>query len=221
MTENFTSVLDYAVLKPENTLADLEKAVEICKCYKVGNLCVRPCDVSDAVRLLDNCGTSVSAVVAFPHGDSCSDTKTFEAKRAFEDGAVEVDMVLNIGKLKSGEDEFVQADIAAVVKVARLHRGIVKVIFETSLLTTDEICRAVRISIAAGAAFVKTSTGFSSGGATLDVVRLMVKESAGRIKVKASGGIRSRFAAEEFLAAGAERLGVGNVETLLNDEEKA
>lgn len=217
---DFFKTLDYAVLKPDATHRDLDEAIAICKRFGVGNLCVKPCHVTYAVEQLQGTETSVSAVVDFPHGHAVPSIKRLEAEQAAQDGATEVDMVLNIAALKEGDTETVTREISAIVLSLAEKNVIVKVILETALLTPDEIRLGVACCIAAGAAFAKTSTGFASGGATPEAVALMIEEAAGRIQVKASGGIRDRATAEHYLALGATRLGVGNVLCLATPQEK-
>lgn len=213
--EAIAAAIDYAVLKPDATLADVRSAAELCRCKGIGNLCVRPCDAREAAGFLHGSKTSLSVVVGFPHGGSLIEVKALETRRAFEAGAAEVDMVMAIGALKAGYTAIVQADIAAVVREAAAFGGRVKVILETALLTPEEIVLATETAVHAGADFVKTSTGFNSGGATPEAVALMVKTATGRIQVKASGGIRDRAAAELYLDLGATRLGVGSIDNIL------
>ncbi len=209
------AAIDYAVLKPEAAPDDVRRAAAICREHRIGNLCVRPIDAREALACLHGSGTTLSVVVGFPHGGTLSEVKALEARRAFETGAAEVDMVLPIGLLKAGYSTQVQDDIAAVVCEAGAFGGRVKVIFETALLTPEEIRTATELSIAAGADFIKTSTGFAAHGATPETVKLMIEAAAGRIQVKASGGIRDRAAAELYLDLGAARLGVGSIQHIL------
>ncbi len=211
--------LDYAVLKPEATAEAVYHAAKECEALGVGCLCVKSCDVRFAVECLQDCDTVVAAVVGFPHGNVHKEIKAMETKIAVAEGAKEIDMVINIAALKDGDTEDVTDDIHGVVVAAFPHP--VKVILETALLTTDEIKRGVACAIKAGAAFVKTSTGFASGGATPEAVKTMLTAAKGKVEVKASGGIRTRKDAEAYLAMGCTRLGVGNVACLLTDKERA
>jgi len=209
-------MMDHAVLKPAMTDADIRKAAAMCKAKGVGDLCVRPSDAALAAQLLKGSGTTVAVVIGFPHGASRSETKALEAKLAIEDGANELDMVMNIGKFLSGEYEYVQRDIEAVVAMAKPKGILVKVIQESCLLTLEQVAKACEISIAAGADFVKTSTGFNGDGATVEQVEVMLKTCAGRAKVKPSGGIRDWDRAVMFLKMGVGRLGVGSADKILD-----
>jgi deoxyribose-phosphate aldolase len=210
--------LDHAVLRPTLTDHDLADAVTMCLRRNVGCLCVRPCDVAAAGRLVAGSSLRLAAVVGFPHGTHRRETKAMETELAIADGAAELDMVMNIPAFLSGRFGDVQADIESVVRVAREGRdprALVKVILETSLLTPDEIAQGCRIAEAAGADFVKTSTGFAGGGATREAVAVMLATVGGRLGVKASGGIRTWAEAVGFLAQGCTRLGVGDAEQIL------
>ena len=209
-------MMDHAVLKPAMTDADIRTAAARCVAKGVGDLCVRPSDAALAAKLLKGSCTTVAVVVGFPHGASRSETKALEAKLAIEDGANELDMVMNIGKFLSGEYEYVQRDIEAVVAVAKPKGVLVKVIQESCLLTLEQVAKACEISIAAGADFVKTSTGFNGDGATVEQVEVMLKTCAGRAKVKPSGGIRDWDRAVMFLKMGVGRLGVGSADKILD-----
>ncbi len=215
--EKVSATIDHAVLKPSFTDNDVIKGCELGRKYKVASVCVRPSDVALAKKQLHGSGVKTSVVVGFPHGANRSETKALEAKLAIEDGAEELDMVLNIGKLLSGDYEYVKNDIKAVVKEAKKFGVLVKVIFEIYYLTNQQIQDATKLSIEAGADFVKTSTGFAEGSATIEAVDIMIKTAAGRIKVKPSGGIRNFEDAVRFLELGADRLGVGSTEKVLGD----
>lgn len=219
-TEAFLKTLDYAILKPEATMMTVLRATELCRAAGVGCLCVKSCDVRFAAERLAGSATAVAAVVGFPHGNTVGALKALEARLAVADGAAEVDMVINVSALKDGDDEGVEDEIRAVVTAA--HPAPVKVILETALLTEAEMRRGVECAARAGAAFVKTSTGFApQGGATPEAARILLDAAGGRLQVKASGGIRTRAAAEAYLAMGCARLGVGDVLGLLTDEERA
>lgn len=214
-------LLDHAVLKPDATAADLARQARMCVARGVGCLCVRSCDVAAAARLLAGTPVVVAAVVGFPHGGQRPEVKAFEARLAIADGARELDMVLNLGALRSGDDAAVRADIAAVVAEARPHGVLVKVILETCCLTSEQIVAACRLAEAAGADFVKTSTGFGAGGATPEAVRTMLAAVGGRLGVKASGGIRTWEDAERYLDMGCTRLGVGDAAAILDGRPPA
>lgn len=214
-------VLDHAVLKPEFTAADMAAHARMCIERGVGCLCVRSCDVAEAVRLVAGSPVAVAAVIGFPHGAQRPDVKGLEAKLAVADGARELDMVINVGALKSGRLDLVANDIAAVVAEAKPAGVIVKVILETCYLAPAEIRTACKLAEEAGADFVKTSTGFgvkASGptGATPDAVRIMLETVGDRLEVKASGGIRTWADAVAYLDLGCTRLGVGDAAAILD-----
>ena len=212
-TKALLKTLDYAILKPEATMHDLLHASETCRELGVGCLCVKSCDVPFVVDCLRGSSTKVAAVVGFPHGNTFGSLKALEAQLAVSQGAEEIDMVINVSALKDGDTEGVEDEIRAVVTAAFPHA--VKVILETALLTPAEIRKGVACAIRGGAAFVKSSTGFASQGATPEAIRTMLSAAKGKIQVKASGGIRTRADAEMYLKMGCTRLGVGNVEALL------
>lgn len=205
--------LDHAVLKPEMTRSEAEEWVLNGIAYKVKTVCVRPCDIDWAVKRCQGTETAVSCVLGFPHGCLCTESKAAEAALYCQKGVAEIDMVANYGWIRSGLWDDVQADIRAVVDVAHKHRVAVKVILETSQLTLEEVAQATEVSIAAGADFVKTSTGFNGGGATEDAVQTMLDTAKGRIKVKPSGGIRDAARAQLFVDKGVHRLGVNGSST--------
>jgi deoxyribose-phosphate aldolase len=182
----------------------------------VGSICVRPTDVALAAKETNGTATTVACVIGFPHGSNRPEVKALEAELAIRDGAVELDMVMNIGKFLSGEHAFVQKDIEAVVSVAKKHSVLVKVILETCYLTPEQVATACKIAQAAGANFVKTSTGFGDGGATPEVIDIMLKTVGKTMGVKASGGVRSWETAVGYLNQGCKRLGVGSTEKVLD-----
>lgn len=208
--------IDHAVLKPEMTAADVRRHAAICKARGIGALCVRPSDVSLAAAELAGSDCQVCAVIGFPHGASRSEVKALEAGLAIADGATELDMVMNIGRFRSGDHAAVRRDIEAVVAVARQAGVLVKVILETCLLTADEIASACRLARDGGADYVKTSTGFASGGATPEAVAIMLATVGKDLKVKASGSIRDWKTAVAYLDQGCSRLGIGDSETVLD-----
>jgi deoxyribose-phosphate aldolase len=215
------ATIDHAILKPDFTRADVDRELEIAAEWGVFSVCVRPSDVAYAVRRLDGTGVAVGTVIGFPHGTTSTTAKVAELRRAEEDGATEFDMVVHIGALRSGEDDLVTADIAAVVEAAggpSAQGGLVtKVILETSYLDLEQIARGSRLTEAGGATFVKTSTGFAGGGATAEHVRLMRESVSPAVQVKASGGVRGLDAAIAMLEAGATRLGTSASATILGD----
>lgn len=208
--------IDHAVLKPEQTNADLEKNARMCIENEVFSMCVKPCDIQAAKALLKNSNVKVSCVLSFPHGADATPVKAFQAKLAIEDGTDEIDMVMNIGKFLSGDYEYVVNDIKAVVDVAHRHGVLVKVIQESAFLTLEQVAKACELSYDAGADFVKTSTGFGPGGATPEFIDVMINTVGDRMLVKASGGIRDWETAVAYLEQGADRLGVGSTEAVLN-----
>ncbi len=208
-------LIDHAVLKPTMTDTDVIANARLCRQYGVGNMCVRPTDVALAVRELKGSQTTVAAVIGFPHGSNPPEAKALEAKLAIEDGAQELDMVMNIGKFLSGDHDFVKKDIQAVVGVAQPKGVLVKVILETCYLTLEQTAQACRLALAAGADFVKTSTGFADGGATPQVIDVMIQTVGKSMGIKASGGVRSWETAIAYLQQGCKRLGVGSTEAVL------
>ena len=213
--EQVAKTIDHAVLKPEFTDADLQKHAKLCTDNKVYSMCVKPCDVKEASSLLAGSDVKVSCVLSFPHGHDATSVKAFQAKQAVEDGTDEIDMVMNIGKFLSGDYDYVREDIKAVVKVAHEKNIVVKVIQESGHLTPGQVAKACELSYDAGADFVKTSTGFGPGKATPENVGIMIKTVGDKMKVKPSGGIRSWDDAVAFLEQGADRLGIGSTEAVL------
>lgn len=201
------ATLDHTLLKPEATRAQVLQLCEEAAHYHFACAMVNPFWVSTAAAALAGTGVPVGVVIGFPLGASLLDSKVDEAKRVIALGAHDVDVVLNIGALKSGEYDTVAEDIHGVVEVAHAHGAIVKVILETALLNFEEKLRASEIAVHAGANFIKTSTGFSTGGATVDDIAQMRGVAGDRCGVKASGGIRTLADAKTMLQAGANRIG--------------
>ena len=202
---NIASYIDHTMLAPQATVSQIRKLCEEAVKYHFASVCVNSCHVALCAELLKGTGVNVCTVVGFPLGAMSTKAKAFEAECAVADGAVEIDMVINVGALKDENWTFVEDDIRAVKKACG--GKLLKVILETCLLTDDEIVRACQLSEAAGADYVKTSTGFSKGGATAEAVALMRKTVGDRLGVKASGGIRDRESALKMIEAGASRLG--------------
>ena len=218
LTEHdIAKTIDHSLLRPELDDAFIEDGCRLAAEYDVASVCVRPADIPRAVSLLDGTDVAVGSVIGFPHGGQPTATKVFEARQALADGATELDMVIQIGALKSGRDADVQADIAAVVDVAHGSGAIVKVIFENAYLTDDEKIRACRLTEAAGGDFVKTSTGFAPSGATHDDLRLMRANTSTHIRVKAAGGVRTLDALLEVMALGTTRIGATATKTIIED----
>jgi deoxyribose-phosphate aldolase len=211
--ENISKKIDHTLLKASATQADIIRICAEAKQYGFASVCVNSCYAKLVTRQLRGTDVKTCCVVGFPLGAMSTAAKAYEAKCAVEDGASEIDMVINVGALKEGNDLYVEEDISAVVEAAK--PAIVKVIIETCLLTDEEKVRACSLSESAGAAFVKTSTGFSTGGANVHDVALMKKTVDGRLQVKASGGIHTPEQAQELIAAGADRIGASNGVALL------
>ena len=210
MTQNIVKMIDHTLLKADATKEEILKIINEAKEYLFASVCVNPTWVKTAAELLaDTPEVKVCTVIGFPLGASTSETKAFETKNAIENGADEVDMVINISALKDQQDEIVEKDIRAVVEAAK-GKALVKVIIETSLLTDAEKIRACELAVKAGADFVKTSTGFSTGGATAPDIRLMRQTVGANVGVKASGGVRSREDALAMVEAGATRIGASS-----------
>jgi deoxyribose-phosphate aldolase len=214
---DIAKAIDHSLLRPELDDQFVEDGCRLAAEYDVASVCVRPADVKRARAILDGSEVAVGTVIGFPHGNHLTTTKVFEAQRALSDGATELDMVIQIGALKSGRDAEVLADITAIVDVAHASGAIVKVIFENAYLTDDEKIRACHLSEAARADFVKTSTGFAPGGATLDDLRLMRANTSSHIRVKAAGGIRTLDALLEVMALGTSRIGATATKTIIDD----
>ncbi|OED32238.1 deoxyribose-phosphate aldolase [Planococcus maritimus] len=206
---NIASLIDHTLLKAEATAPQIEQLCKEAAEHHFASVCVNPAWVALAAKHLEESEVKVCTVIGFPLGASTSETKAFETKDAIEKGAGEIDMVLNIGALKSGQEDVVKADVEAVVNAAK-GKAIVKVILEICLLKDEEIKVASRLSKEAGADFVKTSTGFSTGGATIEAVRLMRETVGPDLGVKASGGVRSLEDVEKMVEAGATRIGASS-----------
>ncbi|NQN92338.1 deoxyribose-phosphate aldolase [Streptococcus suis] len=206
--------IDHTILKPETTQEQVEKILSEAKEYDFASVCVNPTWVSLAAESLKDSDVKVCTVIGFPSGANTSAVKAFETKDAIANGADEIDMVINVGALKSGNDALVLDDIKAVVDASG--DKLVKVIIETCLLTDDEKVRACQLSKEAGADYVKTSTGFSTGGATVADVALMRKTVGPDMGVKASGGARSYEDAIAFIEAGASRIGASSGVAIMN-----
>jgi len=199
--------IDHTLLKPDASRDEILKVCEEGVRYGFASVCINPIWVREAACALRGSGVKVCTVIGFPLGSNAPDVKAYEARRAIFDGASELDMVINVGALKSGDHDLVSRDIRGVVDVAHEVDYICKVIIETALLTDDEKVSACLIAKEAGADFVKTSTGFSSGGATAADVALMRRAVGGQMGVKASGGVRDLKQAQEMIRAGATRIG--------------
>ncbi|HEX2765359.1 MAG TPA: deoxyribose-phosphate aldolase [Candidatus Limnocylindria bacterium] len=208
--------IDHSLLKPELDDAFIEAGCRLAAEYDVASVCVRPADVKRAVAILDGTDVAVGTVVGFPHGSSTTATKVFEARDALANGATELDMVIPIGALRSGRDQDVRDDIAAVVQVAHEAGALVKVILENAYLTDDEKERGSRLVEAAGADFVKTSTGFAPSGATDEDLALMRRVTSARVQVKAAGGVRTLDDLLRVMNLGVTRIGATQTKPILD-----
>jgi deoxyribose-phosphate aldolase len=200
-------MIDHTLLKPEATPAEIEKLCSEAKKFSFASVCINPSYVSLCARLLRGTPVKVCTVIGFPLGATSTPSKAYETEQAIRDGAGEVDMVINIGMLKAGEYKYVESDIFAVTIIARRHRVLSKVIIEAALLSDEEKVKACVLAKRAGADFVKTSTGFSKGGATAGDIALMRRVVGAAMGVKAAGGVRSREDALAMVASGADRIG--------------
>lgn len=209
MTKNITGLIDHTLLKQDATKKQIETLCEEARTYEFASVCVNPTWVQYSAQLLKGSPVKVCTVIGFPLGANTSAVKAFETTNAIENGAEEIDMVINVGALKDQDYTLVQKDIEAVVEAAK-GKAIVKVILETCLLTDEEIAKASELSKAAGADFVKTSTGFSTGGATVSAVKIMRKAVGPELGVKASGGVRNLQDVEAMVEAGATRIGASS-----------
>ncbi|HWQ75517.1 MAG TPA: deoxyribose-phosphate aldolase [Syntrophomonas sp.] len=213
------SYLDSTNLKPESTQKDIAALCEEAARYKMAAVCIQPFRLPQARRLLQGTGVGLCTVIGFPLGAEGKDSKVFSAVRALEDGAGELDMVINLGALKDGDLRRVEDEITGILKLKNEHAFILKVIVETALLTRDELIEMVRVTGGCGADFIKTSTGYSSRGASLEDVRIMNAHRPAGLKIKAAGGIRELDFALQLIEAGADRLGSSNTGRILEEYE--
>jgi deoxyribose-phosphate aldolase len=205
--KNLASKIDHTLLKPDATPAEIKELCEEAKKYHFASVCVNPGYVSLCSSYLKGTEVRICTVVGFPLGANTTEVKRFETEQAIQNGATEIDMVINVGRLKAGDYEYVENDILQVVQKAKTRGALVKVIIETALLSDEEKVKACIVCRKTGADFVKTSTGFSKGGATVGDVALMKYVVGSSIGVKAAGGIRSKEEAEAMIASGADRIG--------------
>lgn len=208
MPINLSSIIDHTNLRQDATQADITRLCQEAREHGFATVCVNPCWTRHAAQLLAKSDVGVTTVIGFPLGATTTSAKGYEASLAIDDGATEIDMVINVGRLKMGDEMPVLDDMATVVQSAK--GATVKAILECCLLTDEEIIRACEIAVAAGADFVKTSTGFSKGGATVHDVTLMKATVGDRCKVKAAGGIHTREEALAMVEAGADRIGTSS-----------
>jgi len=212
-------MIDHTILKPEATPDEVERVCREAIEYQFASVCVNPSFVRLAASILKGIDVKVCTVVGFPLGATTTRTKAFEAQEAIELGASEIDMVINIGRLRSKDSSYVKEDIEGVAQEVHKHNALLKVIIETCLLTEAEKVEACRLAVEGGADFVKTSTGFSKAGATVQDVILMRKTVGQKIGVKASGGIRSRVDALAMIYAGANRIGTSSSVKIVTEPE--
>ena len=206
---DLAKMIDHTNLKASTVKEEILKLTKEAKDYQFASVCVNPTWVELAAQELKGTDVKVCTVIGFPLGANTKEVKVFETKDAIEKGAQEIDMVINIGKLKDGDYDYVESEIAGVVEASK-GKAIVKVIIETCLLTDDEKKQVCSLAVKAGADFVKTSTGFSTGGATIEDVALMKQTVGAHVGVKASGGIRSKEDAQAMVHAGATRIGASS-----------
>ncbi|MBH0229921.1 deoxyribose-phosphate aldolase [Halobacillus yeomjeoni] len=218
MEQNLAKMIDHTQLKPDTAKDKITQICEEAKEHQFASVCVNPHWVSYCHELLKDTDVKVCTVIGFPLGATTKETKAFETRQAIEQGATEVDMVINIGELKSGNTDYVKEDIETVVREAQ-DKAIVKVIIETSLLSEEEKVTACELAKAAGADFVKTSTGFSGGGATVEDISLMRKTVGPDMGVKASGGVRDYEGAKAMIEAGATRIGASSGIAIIKGEQ--
>ena len=215
--KDIAAMIDHSLLRPNLTIEDIRTGCEVAKRYQTASVCVRPSDVRLVGELLEGTGIALSTVIGFPHGTQTTSTKLKEALEAMEAGVVELDMVMNYSRLLSGDFEYVAEEIKAITDAAHSQGAIVKVIFENCYLTDELKIKACEICEAAEADFVKTSTGFGTGGATAADVRLMRENTGPKVQVKAAGGIRTLDALLEMRRAGATRIGATATEAIMEE----
>jgi deoxyribose-phosphate aldolase len=215
--EQVAKTIDHSILKPDFTYADVEAGAALAREFNTASYCIRPMDVAVAAKALAGSSVNVCTVVGFPHGSTTSAVKAFETADAIKNGAVEIDMVINVSALLSGDFEFVETDIRGVVEVAHAAGASVKVIFETAFLNDELIVKACELTERAGADYVKTSTGFASEGATLHNVKLMKATVGDRLKVKSSGGVRTLDQLIDYMDAGVTRSGCSATAQVLEE----
>jgi deoxyribose-phosphate aldolase len=214
--EQVARTIDHAVLKPSHTTKDVKTGCALARKFRVASICVKPTEAALARQELKGSDVKVCVVIGFPHGTHRPEVKALEARLAIQDGAAELDMVMNVARFLSGDADYVRKDIEAVVAEARKHDVLVKVILETCYLSPDQIAQACRIAEEAGADFVKTSTGFGDGSATPEAVAVMLRTVGKTMGVKASGGIKTFQQAVAYLEQGCTRLGIGATEQVLS-----
>src|SRR5882762_7460937 len=215
--EDVAKTIDHSLLRPELDDQFITDGCKLAAEYQVASVCVRPADVKRAADLLAGSGVAVGTVIGFPHGGSTTEAKVFEAEQALNAGAIELDMVINIGALRSSRDAYVGGEIAAIVAVAHAGGAIVKVILENAYLDDDQKVRGCRLAEAAGADFVKTSTGFAPTGATHEDLALMRRTVSPKVGVKAAGGVRTLDDLLAVMELGVTRIGATQTAAILDE----
>lgn len=211
------AMLDHSMLQPYLTDYEIDRGCDVALKYRTASVCARPADMPTVVRRLEGSGIGACTVIGFPHGSVQPDVKLFEARRALDDGARELDMVINLGRLRAGDAAYVHDEIAAICQAAHAQQAIVKVILENCYLTFDEIARACAICSDCGADFVKTSTGYGKYGAKLRDLMLMKRSIAPQVRIKAAGGIRTLDMALLCRFAGCARCGASATEDIMRE----
>jgi len=214
---DIAKMIDHSLLRPDMTRQEVIEGCQLAKEYDCATVCVKPCDVDIAMDVLKDTDVLVTTVIGFPHGSTLTEVKVMEAKIALAQGCQELDMVLNFGRLKSGDYDLVENDIRAVCDIAHSFNVIVKVIFENFYLTDDEKINACQICERAGADFIKTSTGYAGGGATIPDLKLMRSNCSEKIRIKAAGGVRTLDGALAVRAVGGVRFGATATKKIIED----
>lgn len=215
--QDIADMIDHSLLNPTFTLDEIKKGCEIAREYKCKTVCLRPCDVEFASGILKGSDVLITTVIGFPHGSNLTEVKVFETEKAIEQGCTEIDVVLNIGRLLSGDYDFVEKDLKSVVDAAHAHNVVVKVIFENAYLNDEQKLKACEICTRVGADFTKTSTGYAPGGATIHDLKLMRANTAPNMQVKAAGGVRKLDDALMVKAVGGTRFGCTRTESMIAD----
>lgn len=215
--EQVAKTIDHSILKPDFTYSDVEAGAALALKFNTASYCIRPMDVAAAAKALAGSTVNVCTVIGFPHGSTTSATKVFETNDAIANGATEIDMVLNVSALLSGDYDYVEKDIRGVVEAAHSKGASVKVIFETAFLNDEQVIKACELTESAGADYVKTSTGFASEGATTHNVALMKKTVGDRLKVKSSGGVRTLDQLIDYMDLGVTRSGCSATAQVLEE----
>jgi deoxyribose-phosphate aldolase len=218
--KDIAKMIDHSLLRPELTREQVIEGCRVAREYDTATVCVKPCDVLLAKKELEGSDILTTTVIGFPHGSNLTEVKVYEAEKAIKDGAVELDMVLNYGRLLSSDFDYVEKDIRAVVDVAHKQKVIVKVILENCYLTDELKEKACTICESAGADFVKTSTGFGTGGATIEDLTLMRRACSEKVRVKAAGGVRTLDIALVVRSVGTVRFGATATKAIMDEAFK-